>query len=54
MLAEPAVGLSYTLIATVSNMCPGTTSSVAGLLVGVTNPSPSTIISSARNPVAVL
>jgi long-subunit acyl-CoA synthetase (AMP-forming) len=44
------ISLSNTLIANVSKTCPGTTSSVAGLVVGVTNPSPSTIISSASKP----
>ena len=53
MLALPLLGLSYILIATASTTWPGTTSSVAGLVVGVTNPSPSTIMSSAANPVAL-
>ena len=53
-LAAPEFGLSNTLIATASTTCPGTISSGAGLLVGVTKPSPSTRISSAARPVAVL
>ena len=45
--------MSYTLISSVSSNCPGTSSSGPFEVVGVTNPSPSIVISSEFNPVAV-
>jgi len=49
----PPVSLSYTCISKLSINCPGTNSSVPFDVVGVTNPSPSIIISSAAIPFAV-
>ena len=53
-ILPPSLGLWKTFISTVSKICPGTCSSGPLDVVGVTNPSPSTTISSGLIPFAVV